>query len=597
MNTEQTAKNQVAAILIIDDEESLRYTFETFLKKEGYRVHTAGSFDEAMACIETHPGFDLIFADIILPGSHTGIDFLRQVRKKEMDCPVIMITGQPELDSATEAVRQGAFDYVPKPVRRDTLLRLTRSALKFREIELEKRRIEKDNEQVRRHMDAVFQSVSDAIITLDSQGQVISANKAVTGICGMAPEQLTGLPLARIHSECGNKCGWIIEQTLKTQRAFRDTRIECPAGDNNQTLVTVNSSALMDDSGRQMGAVLVIRDITRIQRLERELRERREFRGIIGKSKAMQNIYHLLKNLSDLDTTVLITGESGTGKELIAKALHAESRRCQGPLVKVNCSALSPNLLESELFGHVKGAFTGATKDKAGRFEMAHGGTLLLDEIGDIAPDVQLKLLRVLQEKEIERVGETVPRKVDVRVISATNQDLGEKIRQGLFREDLFYRLKVMQLHLPPLRERREDIPLLMEHFRNELNTAMHRSVESFSDEAMAACLHNDWPGNIRQLKHCLEHAFVLCRDPEIRLEHLPPEAANVKNRAWTGKSADPGGSSATGETLDREALERALETSGWNKAKAARILGVSRQTLYRKLREFHIAYTQSRSD
>jgi len=569
-------------ILVIDDEESLRYTFERFLKKEGHAVRTAADYASAMTAITAEPGFDLIFADIVLPGSYTGLDFLMHANEQGVDCPIIMITGQPEIESAAEAVRQGAFDYVPKPVRQSTLLRLTRSALKFSRMEKEKRRIENDNQQVRRHMEAVFQSVEEAIITLDRHMQVISANHAAADICGLAAPEMAGRRLTDGHLICKHKCGRIVEDTLQSGQPFRDIRIECAKNGDRPKLLAVNSAPLKGASGRKHGAVLVIRDITRIHRLERELKKRQEFQGIIGKSEAMQDIYRLLEDLSELDTSVLITGESGTGKELIANALHAQSNRAQGPLVKVNCSALSENLLESELFGHVKGAFTGAARDKTGRFELAHGGTLFLDEIGDIAHSVQLKLLRVLQEKEIERVGESVPRKVDVRVVSATNQNLPEKIRQGLFREDLYYRLKVMDLHLPALRERREDIPLLMDHFREELNAGMHRNVEGFSDEAMASLLKYDWPGNIRQLKHCLEHAFVLCRDPELRLEHLPPE---LRTTPAAPESPAPDASSP----VNREAIVSALEQCGGNKAKAARQLGVSRQTLYRKIREYGI--------
>ncbi len=576
-------EGQSARILVIDDEESLRYTFQSFLQKEGHQVRTAASYEEAMAAISDDAGFELIFADIVLQGSYTGLDFLMHAYEQGVDCPIIMITGQPEVESAAEAVRQGAFDYIPKPVRRDALLRLTHSALKFHRMEKEKRRIEKENQQVRRHMEAVFQSVEEAIITVDSNARVISTNHAAADICGPGAAEMTGRRFTDCELICKQKCGRILEQTLQSGRPFRDVRIECDKNIQVRKLLAINSTPLKGSSGMQQGAVLVIRDITRIKRLERELKKVTEFHGIIGKSEAMQDIYQLLEDLSDLETSVLITGESGTGKEVIANALHARSIRGQGPLVKVNCSALSENLLESELFGHVKGAFTGAARDKAGRFEMAHGGTLFLDEIGDIAPAVQIKLLRVLQEKEIERVGDPVPRKVDVRVVSATNQNLPEKIRQGHFREDLYYRLKVMEIRLPPLRERREDIPLLMDHFRQELNASMHRKIEQFSDEVMKCCLKYEWPGNIRQLKHCLEHAFVLCRDPEVRIEHLPPDIRFAS--AGTDAMAPAGNGS-----ISREDIISALEKCGGNKAKAARQLQVSRQTLYRKIREYHIS-------
>ena len=549
-------------------------------------MQTAEDYETAMALLDSSSrSFDLIFADIVLPGRYTGLDLLNHARSRKIDCPIIMITGQPEIETAAMAVRNGAFDYVPKPVRRDTLLRLARSALKFQRMKMEKRQIEKEKEQVRRHMEAVFNSVGEAIVTVDRQGRILSANPAAGEICGISPDKAAGRELGSVDPVCREKCGRIIDEALNNGRPAADVRVECVRNGDVPKLVAVNCSELQNGEGRQKGAVLVIRDITRIHHLEKELRERKGFGVIVGKSEAMQKVYRLLEDLADLDTTVLITGESGTGKELIADALHTESLRSAGPLVKVNCSALSENLLESELFGHVKGAFTGAAKDKAGRFEMAGGGTIFLDEIGDISPAVQLKLLRVLQEKEIERVGDSRTRKVDVRVVSATNQDLRAKIQQGHFREDLYYRLKVMEVHLPALRHRRQDIPVLMDHFRRELNAGMNRQIENFSDEVTACCMQYEWPGNVRELKHSLEHAFVLCRDPELRLKHLPLEI----RPAAAPDPVSPLSGTGRGETLKRDAIVSALEHAGWNKAKAARLLNVSRQTLYRKLKEFGI--------
>lgn len=584
--------NNIPQILVIDDEESLRYTFRSFLAKEGYAVDTASSFREAVECIEKaeENAFDVIFADIILPGNQTGIDLLRHIREKEISTPVVMITGQPEIDTAAEAVRQGAFDYVPKPVRRETLLRLAKTAITVGTLEREKKQAQREEENVRQHLAAVFRSVDEAIITVDDHMRVLSANSAVTDICGLSPENLSGKVLDAAGCRCLEKCAGIAVKTLETGKFFRDIRIECPKSLNLTRIVSVNSTPLMTGEANQTGAVLVLRDITRMDRLERKLAERTGFGGIIGKSESMQQIYTLLENLSDLDTTVLVTGESGTGKELVARALHAGSRRAGGPLIKVNCAALSESLLESELFGHVKGAFTGAQKDRPGRFEMADGGTIFLDEIGDISPAVQSKLLRVLQEREIERVGDSKTRRVDVRVISATNCDLTEKIQQGQFREDLYYRLKVMEIRIPPLRERKQDIPLLMEHFRKDLNHSMGRSFEGISEDAMAACLRYDWPGNVRELKHCMEHAFVLCKDAHIRMADLPAEIlAPAEDQPGTMKDDGPGASARNGGT-DRRAVEDALEKSGWNKAGAARLLNVSRQTIYRKIREYGIS-------
>jgi two-component system, NtrC family, response regulator HydG len=274
---------------------------------------------------------------------------------------------------------------------------------------------------------------------------------------------------------------------------------------------------------------------------------------------------------------VLITGESGTGKELVAEALHHCGMRRQGPLVKVNCAALPDSLLESELFGHVKGAFTGAAMARVGRFQRADGGTLLLDEIGDVSPRLQLALLRVLQDGQVERLGDSRPIHVDVRVVASTNRNLAQRVARGEFREDLFYRLKVAEIALPPLRERREDIPLLIEHVVERLNRKLRREIRGVAPEVERVCLEHAWPGNVRELEHALEHAFIRCREDVVRVEHLPDEVARVAPFG-AGGSLDEG---------NADAIRRALKTSGGNKAKAARLLGIDRKTLYRKLTRY----------
>lgn len=571
----------MARILIIDDEESLRFTFKSFLSQEGHEVLTAWDYPSALDVLaKAKP--DIIFADIILPGGNTGLDILRVVRNMGIRCPVIMITGQPGIDTAAEAVRQGAFDYVPKPVRRETLTRLTRSALRVHTLEEEKRRIEAEKDRYRRHLEAIFISVDDGIITVDSEMRITAANAAVQKICGLSADDLTGKIFGTPQNECLMRCHEILSKTLNSKSSIHDLRVEFKNEDGQSQVVVVNSSPLMDKDDRFMGGVLVIRDITRENRLERELEERFRFNGIIGKSVQMQKIYNLLEDLADTDTTVLITGESGTGKELVANALHYSSRRSAGPLVKVNCSALAESLLESELFGHVKGAFTGAVKDKKGRFELAHGGTLFLDEIGDIHPRIQIKLLRVLQEKEIERVGDSQTFNVDVRIIAATNQDLKTKIGQGEFRKDLYYRLMVLEINLPPLRERRDDIPLLVDHFKASFNTSYNKNIKGVSSDVLKMFMHHQWPGNVRELKHAVEHAFVLCRSSTIMPEHLPAEIRST--------TQGPEQQCGPAEGNSPQKIVAALNRTGWNKAKAARLLGISRQTLYRKIAEYEIA-------
>jgi transcriptional regulator with PAS, ATPase and Fis domain len=331
-----------------------------------------------------------------------------------------------------------------------------------------------------------------------------------------------------------------------------------------------------------MGGVLVIRDITTLSNLERELKERHQFQKNVSKSRKMQKLYSLLNNLANLDTTVLITGESGTGKSFVTKRLHYSGSRALKPLITVNCSALAENLLESELFGHVKGAFTGAIKETQGRFQASHGGTILLDEIGDISPRIQLKLLRVLEEKEFERVGESIPIKVASRIIACTNRNLKEKVRLGEFREDLYYRLKVVEVEVPPLRKRREDIPSLVTHFCNVFNKNFKKNLQGLSGEVLNVFMNYPWPGNIRELEHAIEHAFVLCRNSLISLDHLPSEIREYSGtRKWIQERRSV--------EEPREILN-VLDKVDWNKAKTARLLGIDRSTLYRKIHKYGLS-------
>jgi transcriptional regulator with PAS, ATPase and Fis domain len=367
-----------------------------------------------------------------------------------------------------------------------------------------------------------------------------------------------------------------LQEALQTQKEVRAVRVECRHDERKRQMVVLTSSPLKDRFNNFTGAALVIRDITRENDLERELKKRRQFQNIIGESSKMQQVYKLLEDLADSNTTALITGESGTGKELVANALHYSGNRARKPFVKVNCSALSDALLESELFGHVKGAFTGAVQDKMGRFELAHGGSILLDEIGDISPNIQLKLLRVIQEKEFERVGESKPLKVDVRIIATTNRSLKEKVKLNHFREDLYYRLKVVEVDLPSLRERIGDIPLLIDHFCKLFNRRFNKDIEGVSDEVSRTLSAFPWPGNVRELEHAIEHGFVVCHNRYISVEHLPPEI-----REYSGY---PRSTSETKSRINRQTILQALEKTAGNKAKAARLLGISRKTIYRKL-------------
>jgi PAS domain S-box-containing protein len=566
-----------ARVLVIDDEESIRFTFERFLLKEGYDVVTASGYDEALAKLAEND-FDVIFADIIL-GDKTGIDLLGEVKKRNLKCPVAMVTGAPNIETASKAVRLGAFDYISKPVDKKTLLHATAMALQHKFVIDEK-------EKYRSNLEAIFSSVKDAIITVDKEMVVVEMNDAAKVVCGFSRNNALGKAFCDLPKICNGRCTEILEATIKQRKSMDVRQLECPQEERSGQVVNVTTSPLLDSDGTFSGAVMVIRDETRLANLERDLKERRQFQNIIGQNEKMQKIYTLIEDLADVQTTVLITGESGTGKELVAEALHYKGTRCKKPLVKVNCSALTESLLESELFGHVKGAFTGAVRDKIGRFQRANGGTIFLDEIGDISPRMQLRLLRVLQEMEFERVGESTPVKVDVRVVAATNQDIHTKVRLGEFREDLYYRLRVVEIILPPLRERRDDVPLLVNHFREKFNQKFNKEIESMSEEVRKTFMDYEWPGNVRELEHAMEHAFILCRDRSITTDHLP---LNLKISIQ-----DETGPSRKGRVDGPQQILEALDKSGWNKSRAARLLGVSRRTLYRKLEEYNIVKNDS---
>jgi len=558
-------------ILVIDDEESIRYTFESFLLDEGYEVLTARDYHEALSAIDTTE-LDLIFADILLEGK-TGIDILREIKERNLRCPVIMITGEPSINSASEALRLGAFDYIPKPIKQDTLLHITKIALKHKALVDEK-------ERYRSNLVAIFSSVKDAIIMVDKELIIIEMNDSSRDICELTRDKI-GRPFTAFTKHCEGKCLDVLKETIQKKESVEIYRFECHGNTHPHQVVNIIAHPFLNDKGLSEGAVLVVRDETRLACLEEDMKERQQFHNIVGKSEKMQEIYSFIKDLADIQTTVLITGESGTGKELVADALHYKGNRRDKPLVKVNCSALSEGLLESELFGHVKGAFTGATHDRIGRIQKAHGGTLFLDEIGDISPKVQLQLLRILQEMEFERVGDSDTIRVDVRVIAATNQNLQKKVMRGEFREDLYYRLKVIEIKLPSLCERREDIPLLTKHFLNKLNKKLNKEIIAISANVQKIFMDYSWPGNIRELDHTLEHACILCHQNTITLEHLSVDMRDfIDTHSFT-----PGDLN-----LDEpEVILQALEKTAWNKAKAARLLGISRQTIYRKIDEYKI--------
>lgn len=435
------------------------------------------------------------------------------------------------------------------------------------------KRAEAEVSKYRANLEAIFRSVRDAIVTVGLDFSILELNYSASRICALSRGDI-GHHFNSLLMDCSKKCFETLADTFRREGPVEADRIECGKPGRAQT-VGINAYPLIDCDGGFSGAVMVIRDETRLAVLERDLSERKQLHNIIGAASRMQEIYSLINDLADLTTTVLITGETGTGKELVAEAIHYSGMRSSGPLVKVNCSAIPEHLLASELFGHVRGAFTGAVRDRAGRFELANGGTIFLDEIGDISEETQLKLLRVLQHREFERLGDSATMKSDVRIIAATNRDLLQRVREGRFREDLYYRLKVVEISLPPLRQRLEDLPLLVAHFISRFNKKYCKNISFITSEVQKAFMGYSWPGNIRELEHTLEHAFIVSRSETIGMEALPMYFKLPMGR---------GHATARARKAEIDSVLRAIERAGGNKSKAAKLLGISRQTLYRLL-------------
>ncbi|MBS3818945.1 sigma-54-dependent Fis family transcriptional regulator [bacterium] len=446
-----------SSILIIDDEESIRDSCTQVLEKDGHKVTSVSSGPEGIKIFKNN-SFQVVLLDLKLPGLD-GMEVLSRIKKENPETYVIIITGFASIESAVDAIKRGAFDYLAKPFSPEELRVIVHKALESRKI--------------------YFQNLS----------------------------------------------------------------------------------------------------------LSEDLEETQGFDMVIGKSRPMQRVLDVVKRVSASLSTVLITGESGTGKELLAREIHKHSPRRKAPFVVVDCGALVETLFESELFGHVKGSFTGAHVTKHGRFEVANGGTIFLDEISNISLNIQANLLRVIQEREVTRIGSTTPIKVDVRILAATNQDLAEKVRMGEFREDLFYRLSVVPIDLPSLRERKKDIPLLANHFLQKYSKRSKKNIKRISPEVIKALKEYDWPGNIRELENTLERAVVLSQGEEIQLQDLLYHG--IGSRLSFLHSSE--GKYKTLEEVEKEYIERALKDHHGNRSQTAKILGIDRKTLISKIKKYHI--------
>jgi len=380
------------------------------------------------------------------------------------------------------------------------------------------------DKQIEKFTDIILDSITDGVFTVDRDWRITSFNKAAEEITGTTREEAIGQRCSDVFRASVCESGCVLRETMNTGKPVMCRSLYIVNADGEKVTLSVSTALLRNNSGAVIGGVETFRDLRTVETLRKSLTRQYSFSDIISKNADMQRLFSILPQIARSDSTVLIQGESGVGKELVARVLHELSPRSRKKMVAVNCSALPDTLLESELFGHKAGAFTDARKDRKGRFAQAKGGTLFLDEIGDITPALQAKLLRVLQEKEYEPLGASESVKADVRIIAATNRDLAAMVKEGTFRQDLFYRINVIKLTIPPLRKRKEDIPLLVKHFIEKFNRLQGKEILDVSPDVMKALMQHDYPGNVRELENIIEHAFVLCNDVILRLEHLPSE-------------------------------------------------------------------------
>jgi PAS domain S-box-containing protein len=440
----------------------------------------------------------------------------------------------------------------------------------------------------------VVDSIRDGVMIVDPGGTIVSVNRSFEEITGYSKEEILGTSCATLNcSSCEiareeKGCHWCFMFRKGSLSKQRCTLIR---KDGRTVTILKNASVIKDSDGIVTGAVETMTDIsalvskeTQIENFRRELSAEDRFHGMIGSSPPMRKVFDLIDNAAQSDAPVIVYGESGTGKELVARAIHEAGNRSKGPFVKVNCAALNESLLESELFGHVKGAFTGAIREREGRFEAAHEGNIFLDEIGDLPLATQVKLLRVLEEKVVERVGDNRPIGVDVRIISATNRNLAQLIENGSLREDFFYRINVIPIWIPPLRERREDIPLLADSFFRRVQMKSGKPIQTISRAALDALMNYHWPGNVRELRSSFEYAVVACPGPCIEPEHLPP----VLSKPPPALVA-PAPTAVSLDEVKKQRLIDALRETGGNQSETARRLGISRTSVWNQMKRFHL--------
>lgn len=430
------------------------------------------------------------------------------------------------------------------------------------------------------NQEIILDSIADGVFTINLDFKITYINKAAADILKISPQEAVGkLCFEVFHASiCEHSCA--LRETINTGRNIVNKTVYIVNSIGERIPINISTALLKNESGEIIGGVETFRDISEIEHLRKEIESNYSFNDIISKSKEFKELFSILPDIAVSDSTVLIEGASGTGKELIARAIHNLSGRKSRPLVAINCAAVPDNLLESELFGYKSGAFTDAKKDKLGKIALAEKGTLFLDEIGEISPAIQAKLLRFIQEREYEPLGGLNPVKSNVRIIAATNKNLSDEVKKGLFREDLFYRLNVINIKLPPLSARREDIPLLISHFIKKFNYIKGKNIEGVTDEVMNILMNYNFPGNVRELENIIEHAFVLCREAYINTKHLPQCLRAIEDTLTGSENL---------EEMEKIYIAKALSKFNGNKLKTAQALGINSSTLWRKMKKYNM--------
>ncbi len=580
-------------ILIVDDNKDNRLILSRLIEKKGYQPIVAATGKEALQCVSARPP-DLILLDIMMP-EMDGFETCRRIKKMEgtAQIPIIFVTSLARSESIEKAFEAGGSDYITKPFIREEVFGRINLHLNLKKANQKVLNTLIELEKSRDDLLAVLDQLRVRTLIIDAEGLIQFVSESCEKIEGLKRDQalnshwMDTLPLSEDSKE---QLQHIIQ--LSPEERSRATLI---LESTSHKLYWMDVE-VREDPRQPERSIICLYDMTEIHTLRSQVRQS-NYVKMVGNSPPMLEMYEMFEQVSEGDWTVLIEGETGSGKELVARSIHASSQRRDGPFIAVNCAGLSESLLASQLFGHRRGAFTGAVSDQTGFFEAAEKGSLFLDEIGDIPMGMQASLLRALQEHEIIRIGENRPKKVDVRILTATNKNLSELVQQGLFREDLLYRIRVARISVPPLRERGEDIAVLLNTFLSERRISMGKPTVNFGVETMHILTEYRWPGNVRELKNIVDHCIIHCKKSVIQPGDLPPE---VRERAQmltqpaaplTEQTTTVEQPTITTEVDEPTQITNALRQAKGNRTRAAKLLGISRATFYRRLEQLNIEY------